>query len=111
MRLKDLRPRYLRSKDSRSKRQRPPEQRPNRRSTLRHPAILLELACHSLMGIALGLGFALALTLIDAFGVATLIAHSFEPRMTFAIFVGTFTLAFGVGATLTGFVFTMMEER
>jgi hypothetical protein len=31
--------------------------------------------------------------------------------MTFTIFVGTFTLAFAVGATLTGFVFTMMEER
>lgn len=114
MQLKDLRPRYLRSKDPRSKHQRAQDQRdqrPNRRSALRHPAILLELACHSLMGVALGLGFALVLTLIDAFGIATLIAHSFEPRMTFAVFVGTFTLAFGVGATLTGFVFTMMEER
>src|SRR5207237_5693236 len=103
MRLKDLRPKDLRTKDLHSKYQRPQDQPPNGRSALRHPAILLELACHSLMGVALGLGFTLALTLIDAFGIATLIAHSFEPRITFAVFVGTFTLAFGVGATLTGF--------
>lgn len=84
---------------------------PRKRSALLKPAILIELACHTVMGTAMGLGFAFVLTLVDAFGIATLIAHSLEPQMTFAIFVGTFTLAFAVGATLTGFVFTMMEER
>jgi hypothetical protein len=85
--------------------------RPQKRSALIKPAIVLEMACHTAMGVALGLGFALALTLTNAFGVSTLIAHSHEPRMTLMLFVATFTLAFAVGATLTGFVFTMMQER
>jgi hypothetical protein len=84
---------------------------PRKRPAWLKPTILIELACHAVMGTAMGLGFALALTLVDAFGIATLIAHSLEPQATFAIFIGTFTLAFAVGATLTGFVFTMMEER
>jgi hypothetical protein len=85
--------------------------RPRKRSVRLNPTILLEMACHTAMGVALGLGFALALTFVDAFGIATLIAHSFQPKLTLAIFVGTFTLAFAVGATLTGLIFTMMEER
>ena len=84
---------------------------PKRRSAVLKPAILIELACHTFMGTALGLGFAFALTQVDAFGISTLIAHSLDPHMTFVVFVGTFTLAFAVGATLTGFVFSMMEER
>lgn len=84
---------------------------PKKRRAVINPAILIELGCHTFMGTALGLGFAFVLTQVDAFGISTLIAHSLEPRMTFTIFVGTFTLAFAVGATLTGVVFTMMEER
>ncbi|MEN3285825.1 MAG: hypothetical protein V7634_125 [Bradyrhizobium sp.] len=85
--------------------------RSRKRSAVFNPTIMLEMASHTAMGVALGLGFALALTLSDAFGVAALIAHSREPGTTLTIFVGTFTLAFAVGATLTGFVFTMMQER
>jgi hypothetical protein len=85
--------------------------RPRKRSVQLNPTIMVEIACHTAMGVALGLGFALALTFIDAFGIATLIAHSFQPKTTLAIFVGTFTLAFAVGATLTGLIFTMMEKR
>ncbi|UFZ04263.1 hypothetical protein LQG66_34595 [Bradyrhizobium ontarionense] len=84
---------------------------PKKRPVAIKPAILIELACHTFMGTALGLGFAFTLTQADAFGISTLIAHSLDPGMTFTIFVGTFTLAFAVGATLTGLVFTMMEER
>ncbi|CCD84402.1 conserved hypothetical protein [Bradyrhizobium sp. ORS 285] len=84
---------------------------PKKRSAVVSPAILIELACHTFMGTALGLGFAFALTQVDAFGISTLIAHSLDPHMTFVVFVGTFTLAFAVGASLTGFVFTMMQER
>ena len=85
--------------------------RPRKRRTLLAPAILLELACHALMGTALGLSAGLLLTFVDNFGIASLIAHSSEPYQTFAILIGTVTLPFAVGATLTGFVFTMMEER
>jgi hypothetical protein len=76
----------------------------------RRVEFVLEMACHSLMGIALGLGFSFALAFIDT-SLAVLIAHSSEPRSTTITLVSFFTLAFGVGATLTGFVFTMMEER
>ena len=44
-------------------------------------------------------------------GVMSLIGHSADPKTTMIVFVGSFTLAFGVGATLTGFVFMMMEDR
>ena len=55
------------------------------------------------MGVALGLGFWLALALIDTSTLAVLIAHSSDPKTTTVILVSFFTLAFGVGATLTGF--------
>jgi hypothetical protein len=34
-----------------------------------------------------------------------------DPKTTMLVFVGSFALAFGVGATLTGLVFMMMEEH
>jgi hypothetical protein len=76
-----------------------------------HASIAIEMACHAAMGIALGLGFSFALALIDGSAVAVLIAHSSEPKTTSIILTGFFTLAIGVGAALTGFVFTMMEKR
>ncbi|MGJ4931748.1 hypothetical protein ACQR1I_08490 [Bradyrhizobium sp. HKCCYLS2038] len=84
---------------------------PKKRRALIDPAILIELACHAFMGTALGLGFAFALTHMDTFGISRLIAHSVEPNMTLTIIVAALTLSFAVGATLTGAVFTMMEER
>jgi hypothetical protein len=73
-------------------------------------SIMLEMACHTAMGIALGLAFSFALALIDNSTLAVLIAHSSEPTTTTIILVSFFTLAFGVGATLTGFVFTMIDK-
>jgi hypothetical protein len=78
---------------------------------LRNSVILLELACHAAMGIALGLAFSFAMILNDAFGITTLISHGADAGTTTMIFVGTFTLPIGVGATLTGFLFAMLEER
>lgn len=75
------------------------------------PAMLLGLASHTAMGVALGLAFAFVLTRIDPFGLMDLIAHSVDPKGTMLVLVGSFTLTFAVGATLTGFVFMMMEER
>ena len=69
------------------------------------------VASHTAMGIAMGLAFAFVLTLIDTIGVTALINHSADPKTTMLVFVGSLTLAFGVGATLTGFVFMMMEDR
>jgi len=75
------------------------------------PSVLLVLASHTAMGVAMGLAFAFVLTLVDRIGVMALINHSADPKTTMLVFVGSFTLAFGVGATLTGLVFMMMEER
>ena len=82
-----------------------------RRSKALSASILIEMACHTAIGIALGLGFSFALALIDSSTIATLIAHSADPATTTIIIFSYFTLAFAVGATLTGFVFTMMQER
>jgi len=75
------------------------------------PSVLLGLASHTAMGVAMGLAFAFVLTLVDRIGVMALINHSADPKTTMLVFVGSFTLAFGVGATLTGLVFMMMEEH
>ena len=75
------------------------------------PSVLLGLAGHTAMGVALGLAFAFVLTLMDTFGVMNLVAHSADPKATMIVVVGSFTLAFAVGATLTGVVFMMMEQR
>ena len=79
-------------------------------SAIFHRSLLLRLAGHAAMGVAMGLGFALALTLIGEFGVVSLVASSADPSNAMVVFVGTFALTFGVGATLTGFIFTMIED-
>ena len=83
----------------------------NGKSSVCSTSIMIEMACHTVMGITLGLGFSFALALIDRSTRAVQIAHCSEPKTTTIILVSFFTLAFGVGATLTGFVLTMMEER
>jgi hypothetical protein len=80
-------------------------------SVLLTPSGMLELASHTAMGVALGLTFAFVLTRIPALGVMPLINHSVAPGTAMLIFVGTFAISFGVGATLTGIVFMMTEDR
>jgi hypothetical protein len=82
--------------------------RPNsKRSKLSKLDIILAVANHAAMGVALGLAFALILTWSPFFRVRDLI--NTDPRMTMAGFVGTVVLMFGIGAALTG-VILMMEE-
>jgi hypothetical protein len=69
---------------------------------------LLKLGGHATMGIAMGLGFALILILIDPAGIATLVDHG--GRQAITVFVSTLVLTFGIGATLTGAVFIMTED-
>jgi hypothetical protein len=70
----------------------------------------VKLAAHSAMGVAMGLAFALILTIADASGIFTLIKPSDTPGMTLAMFVGTIVLTFATGATLTGLVFMVSED-
>ena len=56
-------------------------------------------------GLAIGLAFALLLILDDPAGVVTLIAHGGD------VCVGTIVLTFGIGATFTGAIFILTEDR
>jgi hypothetical protein len=68
------------------------------------------LVGHFAMGVALGLGMALILTLDARFGVRELVLRSADPQSAALLFVGTFAAMFGIGATLTGFVLLAMER-
>ena len=70
---------------------------------------LLRLVGHAAMGVAMGLGFALVLVLMERSGIATVYDHG-ESRGSLES-VGTLVLSFGIGATLTGLVFMMTEDN
>ena len=78
-------------------------------SAVPKPGLILAVASHAAMGVALGLVFALILIGTPFFGVLPLINLSDDPSVTMETFVGTVVLMFGVGAALTGFML-MMEE-
>jgi hypothetical protein len=72
------------------------------------PSGLLRLIGHAAMGVAMGLAFALLLMLIDLSGNTLLVQHGGSQGI--ATSVGMLVLSFGIGATVTGAVFIMMEE-
>lgn len=80
--------------------------RPKKRSRWIKPSLLLELASHAAMGVAVGLAFAFVVTHITALGIA---AHS--PVAALPMFVVTCATTFGIGATLTGLVVTLTENQ
>ena len=84
--------------------------RPKKRSALIKLSLLLEVACHTVMGIAVGLAFAFLATHITALGIATLINYSPTPDVVMIMFVGTCAIIFGIGATLTGLAVTLTED-
>jgi hypothetical protein len=84
--------------------------RPKKRSAVIKPSLLLEIASHTTMGVAVGLAFAFLATHITPLGVATLISYSHAPKAVMLMFVGTCAAGFGIGATLTGLVITLTED-
>jgi hypothetical protein len=84
--------------------------RTKRPSALLKRSVLLELASHAAMGVALGLTFSLILITTPAFGVRALIALGSNPHDALLTFVGTCALMFGMGAALTGLVFKVTED-
>jgi hypothetical protein len=75
-----------------------------------HRALALRLAGHLTMGALLGTGLAIALIVMNSRQVLEMIAHSSAPRITAIVFVSVFTLICAVGASITGFLFTVAEE-
>lgn len=85
--------------------------RPKKRSVLIKPSLLLEVASHAVMGVAVGLAFAFLVTHITALGIAALINSSPTPAAVMLKFVGTCAATFGLGATLTGLAITLTEDH
>ena len=74
-----------------------------------HPSDPTRLVGHAAMGVAMGLAFALLLIILDPAGTATLIAHG--GKQAIIVCFGTIVLTFGIGATLTGAIFILTEDR
>jgi hypothetical protein len=74
-------------------------------------SILLEIASHAAMGVALGLGFAFILTHIAALGIVALINVSGAPEDILRTFMLTCVTTFGIGAAFTGIAFMTMRDR
>ena len=85
--------------------------RSKKRSALIKPSLLMELASHAAMGVAVGLAFAFLVTRITALNITTLINYSSNPVATLQMFVGACAATFGIGATLTGLVITLTEDH
>jgi hypothetical protein len=79
-------------------------------SALRIASVLTELASHTVMGVAVGLAFALIILAADLYVVAGLINQGAAQETTRLEFVGFVVLAFAIGVTLTGLVFMFTED-
>ena len=73
------------------------------------PTGLTKLVAHAAMGVAMGLLFALAVTLINPSGIVIFAGDGATPDNTVSL--GTLVLTFAIGATLTGIVFMMTENN
>jgi len=82
--------------------------RTKRSSDLISPAGLIKLMTHAMMGAALGLVFSLALVLCNP-AVANLLTHGGNQAVV--VFTLTLVTTFAIGATLTGVVFILAEDK
>jgi hypothetical protein len=69
---------------------------------------LIKLMTHAMMGAALGLSFSLALVLCNP-AVASLLHNGGSQAAT--VFALTLVTTFAIGATLTGVVFILVEDK
>ncbi len=81
---------------------------PKKSQSLISPTGIIKLMTHAMMGAALGLAFGLALILSNP-AVANLLNHGGNP--TVFVFVITLVTTFTIGATLTGVVFILSEDK
>ncbi|MBR1328041.1 hypothetical protein ABIA00_006915 [Bradyrhizobium ottawaense] len=82
--------------------------RAKKSSDLISPTGLIKLMTHAMMGAALGLAFSLALILSNP-AVAKLLDHGGSQAAI--IFALTLVTTFAIGATLTGVVFILAEDK
>lgn len=82
--------------------------RTKKSSDLISPTGLIKLMTHAMMGAALGLAFSLALILSNP-AVANLLSHGGSQAVI--VFALTLVTTFAIGATLTGVVFILEENK
>ena len=82
--------------------------RAKKSSDLISPIGLIKLMTHAMMGAALGLAFSLALILANP-AVASLLNQGGSQAAT--VFALTLVTTFAIGATLTGAVFILTEDK
>jgi hypothetical protein len=73
--------------------------------------LMRAVSVHLAMGFGLGTFLALALIAGDTRNIFDAIVQSPAPALALAVFVGLFGAMVGVGAALTGLIFTLMDER
>lgn len=81
---------------------------PKEPTSLISPTGVIKLVTHAMMGAALGLAFGLALTLSNP-AVANLLNHGGSQAIV--VFTLTLVTTFAIGATLTGLVFIIDEDK
>ena len=84
--------------------------RPKKPSALTKTSMLLEVAGHTAMGVAFGLGFAFVVTHIVQLGIVGYIERGVDPQNAMTMLVVTCVTTFGIGSTLTGLALTMMGD-
>ncbi|MCK1288872.1 hypothetical protein IVB41_33735 [Bradyrhizobium sp. 44] len=82
--------------------------RAKKSSDLISPSGLVKLMTHAMMGAALGLAFSLLLVLSNP-AVANLLNHGGSQAVV--VFALTLVTTFAIGATLTGVVFILAEDK
>ncbi len=68
------------------------------------------MAGHFAMGATLGVSGALALVFMDSSPVFSMLANASSPEASIGLFAGTTAVLFGVGAALSGFLFSAVEQ-
>ncbi|MFT4115858.1 hypothetical protein [Bradyrhizobium sp.] len=82
--------------------------RARKSSGLISPTGAIKVMTQAMMGAALGLVFGLALTMSNP-AVAKLLNHGGSPALF--VFIITLVTTFAIGATLTGVVFILTEDK
>jgi hypothetical protein len=72
--------------------------------------LVARLAGHFGMGAALGMLLGLCLVRFDIARIREMIESNFDPSATLTAFIGSLILHFGIGATLTGYIFQEMSK-
>lgn len=74
-------------------------------------SLLGRLAAHSAMGATLGLFLAVALMLSNERHIFDMLANGQDPGLSTAVFLATFVLIPAVGASLSGLIFILLDDR